>query len=89
MLIITGVFLIIGCFWKVKQGKNLILIGILKEKSPRASRRIQRFIWGVEDGAKWQNFGMRKKLCFPYAIKEFDAFEVHNLRSIDGIMHFC
>ena len=86
MLIITCVFLIIGCFWKVQQGKNLILTGILKEKSPRASRRIQRFIWGVEDGAKLQNFRVRKKLYFPNEIKEFDAFEVHNLRSIDAFL---
>ena len=59
---------------------------ILKKKAPHASLCLQRFIWGVEDGAKWQNFRVRKKLDFPYKIQEFDAFEVHHLGSIDAFL---
>jgi len=54
---------------------------VLKEKSTSAIGRFEGSILGAQEGAKWQNSRVRKKLYFPYEFEEFDAFKVSKLVS--------
>ena len=68
-------------FWGVQEGKNLILNGLLKEKSTSAIPRLEGCILSAQDGAKWQISWVRKKLYFPCEFEEFDALKVPTLGS--------
>ena len=58
-------FLIIYLFGVVQESKNLIPTVVLKEKSTSAIRRLQGFILGAQEGAKWQIFRDSILLYFP------------------------